>query len=154
MCHRQSCPDLESLEFHRARSRKYSRRYYGITDQRASSASSAPQWRRQRDVIPNPRSPQCRSVVALPPFLAQTPPRTANRPFPGTSEFDWPSSALVGATGPLTGCSMPLECFLTDRSLAPGAPPSSSHLEMALRCFERFCFLFVIWQIRPSSPPR
>ena len=86
-----------------------------------------------------------RSVVALPPFLRRTPPRTANRPFPGTSEFDWQSSVWVGAAAPLTGRSMPLECFLTDRSSALDAPPSSSHLEMALLWFERFGFLFVIW---------
>jgi len=30
-CHRQRFPDLENLEFCRTRSRKYSRRYYGIT---------------------------------------------------------------------------------------------------------------------------
>jgi hypothetical protein len=40
---------------------------------------------------------------------------------------------------------MPLERFLTDRSPALDAPPSSSHLEMALLWFERFGFLFVIW---------
>ena len=60
------------------------------------------------------------------PFLGRTPPRTANRPFPGTSEFDWRSSVWVGAAVPLTGCSMPLECFLTNRSPALDAPPSSS----------------------------
>ncbi len=79
------------------------------------------------------------------PFLRRTPPRTANRPFPGTSEFDWQSSVWVGATARITGGSMPLECFLTDRSPVLGAPPSSSRLEMALLWFERFGFLFVIW---------
>jgi hypothetical protein len=39
---------------------------------------------------------------------------------------------------------MPLEYFLTDRSPALDAPPSSSHLAMALLWFERFGFLFVI----------
>jgi hypothetical protein len=39
---------------------------------------------------------------------------------------------------------MPLERFLTDRSPALDAPPSSSNLEMALLWFERFGFLFVI----------
>lgn len=79
------------------------------------------------------------------PFLRRTPARTANLLFPGTSEFDWQSSVWVGATASLTGCSIPAERFLTDRSPALGAPPSSSHLEMALLWFERFGFLFVIW---------
>ena len=39
MCRRRRCPDLENLEFHGTRSRKYSRRCYGIIDHRASPAS-------------------------------------------------------------------------------------------------------------------
>ena len=64
--------------------------------------------------------------------------------FPGASEFDWQSSMRVGATAPLTGCSMPLECILTDRSPALDAPPSTSHLEMALLWSSTSVFV-VIW---------
>ena len=56
-CHRPTCPDLESSEFRRARLRIYSRRCYGITDQRASSASPLQNGAARGTLIPNPRSP-------------------------------------------------------------------------------------------------